>query len=103
MKNDLRLIVVSLGYEHNNVRNSETMDLLNYGFNQYKVNVLYKKGDVVYCDIPYEDTETYSSGFNHKNFYEWAINQPYQIFFSSYDNVSDKRFKTIWQNRLYPD
>ncbi len=47
MKNDLRLIVVSLGYEHNNVRNSETMDLLNYGFNQYKVNVLYKKGDVV--------------------------------------------------------
>lgn len=60
-------------------------------------NYKYKKGDVVYCDIPYEDTATYSSGFNHKNFYEWAINQPYQIFFSSYDNVLDKRFKIIWQ------
>ena len=47
MKNDLRLIVVSLGYTNNNDRNSETMDLLNYGFNQYKVNVLYKKGEVV--------------------------------------------------------
>lgn len=47
MKNDLRLIVVSLGYKNNNDRNSETMELLNYGFNQYKVKVLYKKGEVV--------------------------------------------------------
>lgn len=46
-KNNLRLIVVSLGYKKTDVRNSETMELLNYGFNQYKANLLYKKGEVV--------------------------------------------------------
>lgn len=46
-KNNLRLIVVSLGYKKTDVRNSETMELLNYGFNQYKANLLYEKGDVV--------------------------------------------------------
>ena len=47
MKNNLRLIVVSLGYKHTKERNSETMELLNYGFNQYKANVIYKKGEKV--------------------------------------------------------
>lgn len=47
MKNNLRLIVVSLGYKHTKERNSETMELLNYGFNQYKATVIYKKGEKV--------------------------------------------------------
>jgi hypothetical protein len=57
----------------------------------------YKEGDVVYCDIPYEYTNEYSDKFNHKKFYEWAKTRPYQVFFSSYDNISDKSFKIIWK------
>ncbi len=46
-RNGLRLIAVSLGYEDSTFRNSETMNLLDYGFNQYEADVLYKKKDVV--------------------------------------------------------
>lgn len=57
----------------------------------------YQNGDIVYCDIPYEGTTGYDDKeFNHKEFYDWAYSRPYQVFFSSYDNVSDKRFKIIY-------
>lgn len=46
-RNDLRLITITLGYGDTTTRNAETMELLNYGFNQYKVNLLYKKGSIV--------------------------------------------------------
>lgn len=42
-KNNLRLIVVTLGYSNTNDRNSEAMKLLDYGFNQYKAQILIKK------------------------------------------------------------
>lgn len=47
IRNNLRLIVISLGYNETTTRNSETMELLNYGFNQYKVKLLYSKGSKV--------------------------------------------------------
>lgn len=57
----------------------------------------YQDGDVVYCDPPYEGTEGYSqTQFNHKEFYDWVASRPYQVFFSSYE-ISDNRFKRIWQ------
>lgn len=58
----------------------------------------YKDGDVVYCDPPYEDTAKYNnkSDFNHKEFYDWVATRPYQVYFSSYNNISDKRFKMVW-------
>ena len=56
----------------------------------------YKDGDVVYCDPPYERTAEYSGGFNHKEFYDWVASRPYQVYFSSYQNISDKRFRMIW-------
>lgn len=57
----------------------------------------YREGDVVYCDIPYEGTEGYSGeSFDFKAFYDWAASRPYQVFFSSYSNISDKRFKMVW-------
>ena len=46
-RNDLRLIAIVLGENDSKVRNSETMALLDYGFNSVKVNVLKKKGEVV--------------------------------------------------------
>ena len=39
----------------------------------------------VYCDIPYIQTGAeYCEGFNHQEFYEWALNRPYPVFVSEY-------------------
>ena len=46
-KDNLRLIAINLGYSSVTQRNTETMSLLDYGFNQYKADLLYSKGDVV--------------------------------------------------------
>ena len=46
-KNDMRLIAIVLGEEVSKVRNSETMSLLDYGFNTYQVQIVKKKSDVV--------------------------------------------------------
>lgn len=57
----------------------------------------YEEGDVVYCDIPYENTDCRSyKGFNNKEFYDWAISRPYQLFFSSY-RISDNRFIKVYE------
>lgn len=42
-KNDMRLLAIVLGEENSKVRNSETMALLDYGFDLYEVNVIEKK------------------------------------------------------------
>ena len=60
------------------------------------LNYIYKDGDVVYCDPPYEDTAKYTKdGFNHKEFYDWVASRPYRVYFSSYE-ISDKRFYKVW-------
>lgn len=57
----------------------------------------YKDGDTVYCDPPYELTAGYSDdAFNHKEFYDWVASRDYKVYFSSYNNIADKRFKMIW-------
>lgn len=51
-----------------------------------------KPNSVIYCDIPYENTMGYKSGdFDHKKFYDWAVNQTELVFISGY-HISDDRF-----------
>lgn len=73
-----------------------TIDCVNMSYLDYE----YKDGDIVYLDPPYEGTAEYSGGFNHKKFYDWAISRDYQIWFSSYKNISDNRFKMVYAIRL---
>ena len=40
---ELRLIAIVLGEEESKVRNSETMALLDYGFNNKKITIIKKK------------------------------------------------------------
>ena len=47
LRNNLRLIGVVLGEENSNVRNQEMMELLDYGFNNTKLNCLMSKDKVV--------------------------------------------------------
>ena len=54
-----------------------------------------KHNSVIYCDIPYENTKGYKSGdFDHKKFYDWAVNQTELVFISSY-HISDDRFMEV--------
>lgn len=46
-RNNMRLIAIVLGEEVSKVRNQETMDLLDYGFNLYTVDMIKKQGEVV--------------------------------------------------------
>ena len=59
----------------------------------------YQDGDVVYCDVPYEQLgkakcSDYGVDFDSLAFYEWAKSQPYQIYFSSYE-ISDQTFDKV--------
>ena len=55
----------------------------------------YQEGDIVYCDPPYEGTAEYVGGFDSKQFYDWVMSRPYQVWFSSYQ-ISDKRPRMVW-------
>lgn len=46
-RNNMRLIAIVLGEEEGKVRNQETAELLDYGFNLYEVTTIKKKGDVL--------------------------------------------------------
>ncbi len=46
-KNDMRLIAVVLGEEDSTTRNNETMALLDYGYNNTKMNILKESGEVI--------------------------------------------------------
>ena len=46
-RNNMRLIAVVLGESVSKTRNEETTELLDYGFNTYKVDVIKEKGEVV--------------------------------------------------------
>lgn len=77
----------------------ERIERLELNCGDYK-DYQYTDGDVVYCDPPYEDTATYSdAGFDHAEFYEWAATRPYKVFFSSFQQISDDRFKMIYAKR----
>ncbi len=46
-KNDMRLISVVMGVDSTNNRTSDTVKLLNYGFNSYKLSTIFEKDKVV--------------------------------------------------------
>ena len=59
-------------------------------------NIVFEPDSVIYCDIPYENTNKYKSGFDHKAFYDWAEKQEHPVYISSYD-MPKERFKCIWE------
>ena len=46
-KDNMRLIAIVLGEKEGKIRNSETMDLLNYGFENYKLDMIKSKDEVI--------------------------------------------------------
>ena len=52
---------------------------------------------MVYCDPPYYGCKDYGEYFDFSGFLDWIDEQEYPIFFSSYDDINDERFKIVWQ------
>ena len=47
---------------------------------------------VIYCDIPYEDTNVYNKaeGFDYERFYQWCERKTQPVFISSYQMPEDR-------------
>ena len=71
----------------------EQLEITCADFKEYK----FKPGDVVYCDPPYKGCADYGEYFDFSGFLDWIDEQEYPIFFSSYDDINDERFKIVWQ------
>lgn len=46
-RDNLRLVAIILGEKEGKVRNKEAMELLDYGFNNYKVDLLKKENEII--------------------------------------------------------
>ena len=73
----------------------QRLEALNMDYHEYQ----YQKGDVVYCDVPYEKLDKnkcndYGVEFDSLEFYEWVKSRDYQVFFSSYE-ISDDSFYSV--------
>ena len=54
-------------------------------------NVKIDKDSVIYCDIPYEETEGYNGiGFDFEHLYFWCEKQTEPVFISSYKMPEDR-------------
>ena len=84
-RDDLRLIGIVLGEKESKVRNTETISLLDYGFNNVKVKTLKKKNSLIrkihidkankeYIDLVLKDNLVVAEGLNEKNKYSFNIN-----------------------------
>lgn len=75
--------------------------LIDYSSLSYeKVDI--KPNSVVYCDIPYDKTQSYvyinnESKFNQKEFLDWACKQKELVLISSY-NIEDFRFTCVYKS-----
>lgn len=53
-------------------------------------NIKLDGSGIVYCDIPYRNTECDSyEGFDHDRFYEWALRQTVPVYISEYSMPDD--------------
>lgn len=72
----------------------QRLEVSNRDYRKYQ----HQDGDIVYCDVPYEQMDKgkcddYGVNFDSLAFYEWAKAQPYQVFFSSYEISDDSFYK----------
>lgn len=81
---NMDLISVVFGYDKSTTRNQESLALLKYGFSNYKMDTIIKKGDVLDCKshilyknsikITVNDDVKYLCRKNDKNNYDYILN-----------------------------
>ncbi len=73
----------------------QRLEVTNIDYRDYE----YQEGDIVYCDVPYEQIgkgrcDDYGVNFDSLEFYEWVKARNFPIYFSSYE-ISDDSFYKI--------
>ncbi len=64
------------------LKNIDSVNITCFNLSYEQVEI--PENSVVYCDIPYRNTNSYISDFDYEKFYEWALNQKNQVFVSEY-------------------
>ena len=83
-RNNLRLIAIALGEVDSKTRNKEVMELLDYGFNNLKMNILKRKGSIVskvkldkantkYLNLIIKENLGVIEGVGEKNNYKYKV------------------------------
>lgn len=69
----------------------ERLDVNKISFlNKSYDNIEIKKNSIVYCDIPYKDTDSYLLDFDYEKFYSWCKKQKELVIISEYSMPEDK-------------
>lgn len=58
---------------------------------------VYRDGDVVYCDPPYNETDGYGIEFDSSAFWEWCRTRDFPVYVSEYKAPED--FVSIWSRQ----
>lgn len=67
-----------------------SIEASNIGYSDYE----YRDGDIVYCDPPYKNTDSYGILFDTDAFWEWVRTRDYPVYVSEYQAPED--FVSIW-------
>jgi len=59
---------------------SQSLHVFSFSFDKVKI----LKNSVVYCDIPYVNTDGYENSFDHERFYSWCKKQKELVLVSEY-------------------
>lgn len=73
-----------------NELNNEQKDSIKFYSDDYQNIPLTDKDAVIYCDIPYANTEKYKHSFDYERFYLWAERQEIPIYISEYEMPKDR-------------
>lgn len=81
-------------YPCREIRGGQFLNITSSVLDYAKVEI--PNDSVIYCDIPYEDTNVYNKaeGFDYERFYDWCEHQAQNVFISSYQ-MPDDRFDCI--------
>lgn len=73
-----------------NKLNNEQKDNIKFYSDDYQNIPLTDKDAVIYCDIPYLNTNKYKHPFDYERFYLWAEKQEIPIYISEYQMPKDR-------------
>lgn len=77
-------------FERSQRLNNLQKDNIKFYSDDYQNIPLTDKDAVIYCDIPYANTEKYKHPFDYERFYLWAERQEIPIYISEYQMSKDR-------------
>ena len=78
------------------ISNPSKVCSLTWSIGDYQ-DVQIEDNSVLYCDIPYQDTNKYvgeGENFDYERFYDWCLRQTQPLYISSYE-MPEKDFKVV--------